>query len=203
MTAKVDTDTQNGATHENFSWSQSIFEVDMKITVPKSVLKGKHVKVSLKGSNLRVQLVATPETEILVEGELEYDIGGEDKLSWTLTPGEYILLTLEKPFKVQKMWTRLFKWETELEAQNLLNEAPFESLEEEEQQKIQELMWKQRQKYLVQEGLAGKETLATTQDQKTLAMLKEAWDKDGSPFKGTPFNPDVLQSMGSIFSDKA
>lgn len=59
-----------------------------------------------------------------------------------------------------------------------------EELPEDTQTEIERIQWDERQK------LCGQLTSNQIQQQK---MLKVAWNLDGSPFKGTPFDPNVVQ----------
>ena len=38
--------------------------------------------------------------------------------------------------------------------------------------------------------------LPTTEEEKQLELLKNAWDADNSPFKGTPFDPSKFNLQG-------
>lgn len=38
--------------------------------------------------------------------------------------------------------------------------------------------------------------LPTTDEEKQYEALKQAWDAEGSPFKGTPFDPSKLNLSG-------
>ena len=40
---QADPDTYNGAVRENYSWSQDYTDVEIRVFVPKTVLKGKQV----------------------------------------------------------------------------------------------------------------------------------------------------------------
>lgn len=39
--------------------------------------------------------------------------------------------------------------------------------------------------------------LPTTEEEKQLEAIKSAWDAEGSPFKGKPFDPSLINFSGS------
>ena len=49
-------DCYNGAVLDNYSWSQTISDVEVRIPVPSSVTKGRDVGVEIKSSHLKVWL---------------------------------------------------------------------------------------------------------------------------------------------------
>ena len=62
----------------------------------------------------------------------------------------------------------------------------------EEQACVQKLLFDERQK---------RQGLPTSQELETENILKKAWDAEGSPFAGTPFDPSLLQVSDSIPTD--
>lgn len=49
-------DCYNGAVLDRYSWSQTIKDIEVKIPVPSSVIKGRDVGVEIKSSHLKVWL---------------------------------------------------------------------------------------------------------------------------------------------------
>ena len=45
--------------------------------------------------------------------------------------------------------------------------------------------------------------LPTTEEQSQLEALKQAWNAEGSPFKGQPFDPSLVNLQGSQFNPNA
>ncbi len=90
----------------------------------------------------------------------------------------------------ERWWENLLEKEEKLDLRNMNPEKPMEDLDEESQVKIKQMMYDQRQKQM---------GLPTSEEQRNLEMLQKAWNAEGSPFKGTPFDPSVLQKNNNNF----
>lgn len=178
-------ESYNGAIRDNYSWSQNLREVDVKITVPETIKSGKQVKVDLSSSKLKVSICKDNNWETLIDGTLKFKINIEKSI-WTLDKGKYIFINLEKI--QERWWEALLEGEPTIDVQKIDNSQPFEELDQEAQAKIDELMYNQHQKIL------GK---PTSNQQKVQEILKDAWDKEGSPFKGTPYDPSIVNVENS------
>jgi hypothetical protein len=111
---------ENGASYESFSWDQTVDEIDLKVNVGKEVVRGKQIKVNVSGTKLSVSCSSSGELKELLQGELSYAVK-EDELTWTLSPGQYILVQMNpnmsclcliyskaKPFAILKALFFLF-----------------------------------------------------------------------------------------------
>lgn len=169
--------TYNGADCGSYLWSQSIAETDIRVKVPKSISKGKQVRVDIKKKRISVSCLEGSAFTELVSGELEWEIKAEDSM-WTLSPGEFVHINLEK--KQERWWERIFVGESGINTRKIDCSRPMTDLDDEAQAKIEEMMFNQRQKQL---------GLPQSHEVKTHEMLRKAWDAEGSPFKGQPFDP--------------
>uniref|UniRef100_A0A2C9KRN4 CS domain-containing protein n=1 Tax=Biomphalaria glabrata TaxID=6526 RepID=A0A2C9KRN4_BIOGL len=97
---------------------------------------------------------------------------------WTLNPGEFVHINLEK--KQERWWEHVFVDEPKINTRKIDCSRPMTDLDDEAQAKIEEMMYNQRQKQL---------GLPQSHELKTHEMLGGAWDAEGSPFKGQPFDP--------------
>lgn len=94
-------------------------------------------------------------------------------------------LPLLRPDKKREIWwKRLFLEETEIDLGKVDPSRPMEDLPEETQANLERIRWDEQQK------MEGKPTSDQLQQ---IDMLKKAWDAEGSPFKGTSFDPSILQ----------
>jgi len=173
--------TYNGADREGYFWSQNIMEVDVRVKVAKHIVKGKQVKVTIKAKHLQVAtLDADGQWTELVTGDLAWDVNKEESM-WTLSPGEFVHVNLEK--KQERWWENVFPDEPKINTRKIDCSRPMEDLDDEAQAKIEEMMYNQRQKQLGR---------PQSHETKSHDMLRKAWDAEGSPFKGQPFDPSKL-----------
>ena len=115
--------------------------------------------------------------------------------------------------KVQeRWWEALLEGEEQISVREIDASRPMTDLDDEAQSKIQEMMYNEQQKRLgkpqshEQVGFLKISSdlnivLTSVWFQKVHDMLKQAWDAEGSPFKGQPFDPSKLNvtKQGSTF----
>ncbi|CAG5134483.1 unnamed protein product [Candidula unifasciata] len=170
--------TYNGADRDAYCWSQTITETDLRVKVPKSVVKGKQVKVDIQKKHIRVSALTDDGSwSNLVDGDLSWEVNTEESM-WTLIPGEFVHINLEK--KQERWWEHVFVDEPKINTRKIDCSRPMTDLDDEAQAKIEEMLFNQRQKQL---------GLPQSHEAKTHDMLRKAWDAEGSPFKGQPFDP--------------
>lgn len=115
---QAEPDSYNGAVRENYSWSQDYTDVEIKVFVPKTVVKGRQVNavrpasslsfrwlqcvshsysvpqvsVSLQTSSIKVCVKEGAEEKTLMEGEFTHKINTENSL-WSLEPGSCVVVS--------------------------------------------------------------------------------------------------------------
>lgn len=120
---QCDPDSYNGAVRENYSWSQDYTDVEVRVFVPKTVVKGRQVhaahsspldqaiavashscfsgcpqvSVSLQAGSVRVCARDGAEEKTLLEGEFTHKINSENSL-WSLEPGNCVVVSMWKKF---------------------------------------------------------------------------------------------------------
>ncbi|XP_066592759.1 nudC domain-containing protein 3 [Prorops nasuta] len=181
-------DSYNGAVRDNYSWSQTITDIDVVIKVPEYVKTGKDLKVNLSSHEIKIyaRTIANAEqndneSSIIFHGVLSHTVR-KDESVWSLIPGKSVTIHLEKV--TERWWDALIVGEDKIELNKINCTRNLDEMDPAEQMKVQELMWNHQQK------LMGK---ATSEQIRMEQVLKKAWDKDGSPFKGTPYDPSVLK----------
>lgn len=112
----LDSDSYNGAMRDKYQWSQDYNDVEVRVFVPKEVVKGKQVSagngggngggnsgdetcvraptqvnVSLQSGGMRVCVRVGPEEQTLVEGKFSHKINTENSL-WSLEPGKCVVV---------------------------------------------------------------------------------------------------------------
>ncbi|KAG8255705.1 protein localization to pericentriolar material [Homalodisca vitripennis] len=117
----------------------------------------------------------------VVDGELAFKHHKAESI-WTLLPGKLISIHLEKIG--ERWWDRLLTTEAKLDLSRLDTTRHITELPPEEQMQVEKVMIQEERKRL---------GLTSPEHQEKLDMLKKAWNLEGSPFQGTPFDPSVLQ----------
>ena len=182
-TTVLASDTYNGAQLDNYTWSQTLTDIDVRVPVDLSIT-AKDIKVDIKNDHLTV-MVLRPERKLLLDGQLVNRIKVEDSL-WNLDKGTGVVqINLEKA--KEAMWKSVIMGDKEIDLSKVDNTKNISDFDEEAQAAIQRVTYDHHQKML------GK---PTSGQQKTYDVLKKAWDAPGSPFRGTPFDPTKVNVSG-------
>ncbi|XP_014789674.1 nudC domain-containing protein 3 isoform X1 [Octopus bimaculoides] len=179
---QADSECYNGAERDTYSWSQSITDCDLRVKVPKDLVKGKQVKVVFNKKHLKISYKDdNGEENTLVDDDLMWEIHKEECM-WSLIPGEHVHISLEKV--QERWWEAVFVNEPKINVREIDCSRPMSDLKEDEQMKLHELMHNERQKRL---------GLPQSHEEKAHDMLKQAWHAEGSPFKGQEFDPSKFK----------
>lgn len=182
-TSNLASDTYNGAVQENYMWSQTLTDVDVRIPVDPSIT-AKDVKVDIKNDHLTV-VILKPERRVMIDGQLLNRIKVEDSL-WNLEKGTGLLqINLEKAKEM--MWKSVLVGDKEIDLSKVDNTKSISDFDAEAQAAIQRVTYDHHQKML------GK---PTSGQQKAYNVLEKAWNAPGSPFQGTPFDPTKVDVSG-------
>ncbi|CAL8278271.1 unnamed protein product [Merluccius merluccius] len=177
---QADPDSYNGAMRENYSWSQDYTDVEIRVFVSKTVVKGRQVSVNLQPGSVRVCVCNGAEEQVLMEGQLAHKINTENSL-WSLEPGCCVVLSLSKCGEV--WWNAVLKGEKEIDINQINRERSMATVDEEEHAVLDRLTFDYHQK------LQGK---PQSHEMKVHDMLKKGWDAEGSPFRGQQFDPSMF-----------
>lgn len=180
-----DPDSYNGAVTETYSWSQDYTDVEVRVFVPKTIVKGKQVTVNLQSGTVRVGVKDGSEHKKLMEGQFTHKINTENSL-WSLEPGKCVVLSLNKTSEV--WWNAVLKGEKEIDINQINRERSMTTVDEEEHAVLDRLTFDYHQK------LQGK---PQSHELKVHEMLKKGWDAEGSPFKGQQFDPTMFDIPSS------
>ncbi|XP_076623240.1 nudC domain-containing protein 3 isoform X2 [Colletes latitarsis] len=187
-------ESYNGAVRENYTWSQSIGDLDVLIKLPSCIKTAKDLRVDLESKEIKIEARTSTFVEnqesrdsrnsewtTIFVGEFSFKIR-KDESVWSLVPGKHISIHFEKAS--ERWWEALVVGEPKIELNKIDCSRNLDEMGLEEQMKVQELMWNQQQKFL------GK---PTSEQIKMEKILKKAWDAKGSPFEGTPYDPSILK----------
>ncbi|XP_037693172.1 nudC domain-containing protein 3 [Choloepus didactylus] len=180
-------DSYNGAVRENYTWSQDYTDLEVKVPVPKHVVKGKQVSVDLSSGSIRVAVLEENGEHILMEGKFTHKINTESSL-WSLEPGKCVLVNLNKVGEY--WWSAILEGEEQIDIDKINKERSMATVDEEEHAVLDRLTFDYHQK------LQGK---PQSHELKVHEMLKKGWDAEGSPFRGQRFDPAMFNiSPGAV-----
>ncbi|XP_066495865.1 nudC domain-containing protein 3 [Tiliqua scincoides] len=180
-------DSYNGAVRENYAWSQDYSDLEIKVPVPKHILKGRQVSVEMGSSSIRVAVLEGSGQRVLMEGTLTHKINTENSV-WSLEPGKCILINLSKVGEY--WWSAILEGEEQIDIGKINKERSMATVDEEEHAVLDRLSFDYHQK------LQGK---PQSHEMKVHEMLKKGWDAEGSPFRGQKFDPSMFNiSPGAV-----
>mmetsp|Transcript_62447 Transcript_62447/g.71633 ORF Transcript_62447/g.71633 Transcript_62447/m.71633 type:complete len:343 (-) Transcript_62447:206-1234(-) len=172
--------TYNGDVTDKYSWSQALREVTVQIELPEGT-KAKNLDVKMTSKKFSVKLKNS--TEMILEGDFCETIRVDDSF-WNVDDGA-LLLNLEKATEI--IWKSVFKGDQEIDTTKVDNTKKVEDYDDTTQGAIRKIMYEQNRK------MRG---LKTSDEEKQEEMLRKAWDAEGSPFKGQPFDPSKFNMGG-------
>ncbi|XP_075580161.1 nudC domain-containing protein 3 [Pelecanus crispus] len=173
-------DSYNGAVRENYAWSQDYSDLEIKVPVPKHIVKGKQVSVDISSGAIRVAVLEESSQRVLMEGKLTHKINTESSL-WSLEPGKCILINLNKGDEY--WWNAILEGEEQIDIDKINRERSMATVDDEEHAVLDRLTFDYHQK------LQGK---PQSHELKVHEMLKKGWDTVGSPFRGQKFDPSMF-----------
>ncbi|NWS63989.1 NUDC3 protein, partial [Chunga burmeisteri] len=180
-------DSYNGAVRENYAWSQDYSDLEIKVPVPKHIVKGKQVSVDISSGAIRVAVLEGSSQRVLMEGKLIHKINTESSL-WSLEPGKCVLISLNKGDEY--WWNAILEGEEQIDIDKINKERSMATVDEEEHAVLDRLTFDYHQK------LQGK---PQSHELKVHEMLKKGWDTEGSPFRGQKFDPSMFNiSPGAV-----
>ncbi|XP_060832347.1 nudC domain-containing protein 3 isoform X1 [Bombus pascuorum] len=186
-------DSYNGAVRENYTWSQTISDIDVLVKLPSCIRTAKDLRVHLDSKEIKIEartsrVEQNQEIEecryfiwsTIFKGELRFKIR-KDESMWSIVPGQYISIHFEKAS--ERWWEALIIGEPKIDLSKIDCSRNLDEMGSEEQMKVQELMWNHQQK------LMGK---PTSEQIRMERVLRKAWDAEGSPFEGSPYDPSLV-----------
>lgn len=168
--------TWNGGVTQRYRWSQSLSDITVAIGLPSQISNKNDLSVVLTDSRLTIKFNG----DVFVDGTWTARIHASES-TWIIEDGSSVILSLEKA--KEDWWNSLLVGDPEIDTTKVESKKRIDEYHPETQAAIRKILHDEQMK-------------RTGQDPATL-KLKEAWDADGSPFKGTPFDPSVLSNTSS------
>lgn len=170
---RVEISAFNGAKTDKYTWNQSVYDVDVQIKLPPGT-RSRDLKIVIEPKRLYAALksdLANP----LIQGELFERIKAE-KSSWILDEGT-LIFNLEKA--KDNVWKSVILGDAEIDASKVENTHKMEDFDEETRAGFRKAMYEQSRKA---------QGLPTTDEEKAMQVLQDAWNREDSPYKGQPFD---------------
>ncbi|EDW95814.1 nudC domain-containing protein 3 [Drosophila yakuba] len=177
-------DYKNGDVFETHCWSQSLKDVEVQVLLPKDHQAAKKLNILIQAQHIKVSSKPNPQT-IILEGNLSQRIKHNEAV-WTIDQNR-LIISCDKAKEL--WWERLFDDDREIDAKKIECERYIDDLPEETQATIEKL----RVQQLAADKQQNKIHTSNHEQARTLDRLKAAWDAEGSPFKGQPFDPSVVR----------
>ncbi|KAH8264416.1 hypothetical protein KR038_008335 [Drosophila bunnanda] len=177
-------DYKNGAVFETHCWSQTLKDMELQVKLPEGLQTAKKICINIKSQNIKVNSKVNPEIVIL-EGNLSQRIKHNEAV-WTIDQNR-LLICFDKSKKL--WWERLFEGDPEIDHKKIDCERYIDDLPEETQATIEKL----RVQQLSADKQQNEIQTSNPEQAKTLDRLRTAWDAEGSPFKGQPFDPSIVR----------
>jgi len=175
--------TWNGAVTEKYYWSQSISEVTVEVEVEQES-RAKEIQVDITPTRLSIKCKG----KAILEGKLHEKVTC-GQCMWQLDDGK-VIISLEK--QRQTWWKCVLEGDNEIDTTKVESVRTMDEYDGETQGAIRKIMFDQAQK-------AKKEP--TSDQLRTADMMKDAWNAPGSPFRGTDFDPTLLNLSGAVPDD--
>ncbi|XP_017118961.1 nudC domain-containing protein 3 [Drosophila elegans] len=177
-------DYKNGDVFKTHCWSQTLKDVEIQVHLPKDLQAAKKLSISIKAQHIKVSNKQVPELVIL-EGDLSQRIKHNEAV-WTIDQNR-LLMSFDKAKEL--WWERLFEGDPEIDAKKIECERYIDDLPEDTQATIEKLRMQQLEADKKQNEIQ----TSNPEQNKTLDRLRTAWDAEGSPFKGQPFDPSIVR----------
>ena len=138
----------NGAVRDNYTWSQTLTDLDLRVIVPKGTT-AKDLKIDITTSHLQVVLLNTrdpenPSPRTIIDGEFTRKVIPSQSM-WSIEKATSVVhINLEKPQEV--MWKSVLKGEPEIDLTKVDTTRNMEDFDPETQAAIQRVTYDHHQK---------------------------------------------------------
>ena len=146
--APIADESWNGAVRDNYTWSQTLTDLDVRVIVPKGTT-AKDLKIDITTSHLKVVLLNTRDPEnpgprTIIEGEFTRKVIPSQSM-WSIEKATSVVhINLEKPQEV--MWKSVLKGEPEIDLTKVDTTRNMEDFDPETQAAIQRVTYDHHQK---------------------------------------------------------
>jgi hypothetical protein len=136
--------------------------------------------LEVKITSEHISAILRPEGKTVIEGKL-YDRVKVEESNWNLEDNRKLIFYLEKGS--ENIWKTICKGHQEIDATKVDNKKNITDFDPETEGALRKIVYEQNRKA---------NGLPSTEEEQQQEMLRKAWDAEGSPFKGQPFDPSKL-----------
>ncbi|KAF4733913.1 nudC domain containing, partial [Perkinsus olseni] len=169
--------TWNGARTAKYYWTQTLNDLTVEVSL-RANTKGKDLSVTIKPDNISIKYKGDGSTVLV--GDLDMSIVPSES-SWLIEDGDKLILSLDKA--VHTWWKCVLRGDEQIDTTKVESSKTVSELDESSQGALRKMLFDQNQK------AQGKPTSDQIRMQE---IMKDAWDADNSPFKGQPFDPNLI-----------
>jgi len=179
----------NGCVTKQYTWEQTINDVTISVKVPKGTKARDIVCVIGKGKlSLKLKGAAEPLLDKSYpcdkrNGNNIWEKVRTDESYWNVSDdksGEHTIVAIYLEKERETWWKSALDGEDEIDTTQVDSTRSMYDYDDETQGAIRKIMFDEDQK---------RKGLPSSDDLKNQDLLRKAWDAEGSPFKGTPFDP--------------
>lgn len=183
---------------------------EIHIRLPANVTS-KNLKVNITNTSINIYSQLNGERQEILCGQFSEKCKALDVV-WTIAGGNKLNINLEKTKEI--WWKKLLDREPDIDVKKIDCSRPIDELSEETQAQINQIQFDEQQKMKGMFVFTNSNCVHQKWDERRLSnipihcivigeltseqikqqeMLRKAWDAEGSPFKGQPFDPNIVQ----------
>lgn len=138
-------------------------------------------------TNTNLKIILNNQTTPYFESEFCEKIKA-DESNWSVEDNKFLILFIEKAQEV--IWKSAFKGHKEIDTKKVDNSKRIDEFDNDTQAALNKIVYEQNRK---------KNGMLTTEEEKKLNAMKDAWNAPDSPFKGQPFDPSMFNLNEPIY----